>query len=113
MEQICKNCKHFNPVTSVCDWYDLIKLENHWCYAFLPKEKEKKMDFDFETLTEDEIKDFMKMAQAELNKRERQRRETLRNAFISAWRKLEDDGATIYLRGEYSQQISLEDLEIE
>lgn len=73
----------------------------------------EKGTFNFEILTENEIEDFIKMARAELGKRERQRRETLRNAFISAWRKLEDDGATIYLKGEYSQQISLEDLEIE
>lgn len=43
MERNCKNCKHFDPVTSFCVWYDCsIKLEGDWCYSFLEKEKENK-----------------------------------------------------------------------
>lgn len=118
MERICKNCEHFNTKTSVCDWKDLIKLENDWCYGFFAKEEEKKMaifdiekgTFNFEILTENEIENFIKTAQAELSKRERKRRETLRNNFISAWRKLEEDGGSIYVCGEH---INLdEDVEI-
>lgn len=118
MERTCKNCKRFNPKTSVCNRYDLIKLETDWCYGFLAKEEEKKMaifdiekgTFNFEILTEDEITEFINTAQAELRRRERQRRETLRNAFINAWRKLEEDGGTIYVCGEH---INLdEDVEI-
>ena len=118
MERTCKNCKHFNPDTSICDWTDLIKFENDWCYSFFAKEKEKNMavfnfetgTFNFEILSENELKDFIKTAQAELSQRERKRRETLRNAFISAWRKLEEDGGSIYVCGEH---INLdEDVEI-
>lgn len=70
----------------------------------------EKRTFDFELLTEDKIKEIIKMAQAELNKRERKRREALRAAFIDAWRKLEEDGGSIYVCGEH---INLdEDVEI-
>lgn len=106
MEQICKNCEHFNPDTSVCNWYDLIKLENDWCYGFFLKEEEKKMKFekeafDFKILTENEIKEVIKMAQTELNKREQKRRDALITAFVEAWKKLEDDGGSVYICGEH------------
>ena len=40
-KRICKNCKHFNPETSICNWSNRIELENDWCYSFFKKEDEK------------------------------------------------------------------------
>jgi len=59
----------------------------------------EKRTFDFELLTEDKIKEIIKMGQAELNKRERRRREALIATFIDAWRKLEDDGGSVDVDG--------------
>ncbi len=59
----------------------------------------EKRTFDFELLTEDKIKEIIKMGQAELNKRERRRREALIATFIDAWKKLEDDGGSVDVDG--------------
>lgn len=70
----------------------------------------EKGTFNFEILTENEIKEFIETARTELDKRERLKRETLRNAFINAWRKVEENGGSIYVCGE---RINLEeDLDI-
>ena len=85
MERVCKNCTHFNPDTSICDFKDLIKLENDWCWGFLEEEKENKMKV------------------LDINKDQ-----------LRLLTDLEEDGATIFFKESYMlEKVDLNDLEIE
>lgn len=65
---------------------------------------------DFTDYELEKITDAIAM---EIDKRAFARRKKLKEAFFKAWKDLEEDGATIFFSGEYSEAISLEDLEIE
>ena len=112
MQQICKNCKHFNPDTFICDRSDCIKLENDWCYGFFAKEKEiKKMTAnEMRNLSEEELTNLVEQARNELCRRSIERRNKLLEAFYEAYYALVEDGA-YFCVGEYTIN-SKDDFEI-
>lgn len=73
--------------------------------------------FDFEeelsTFTVDELNEILDVTRHEIARRDKERREELKRNFFKAWKALADDGAEIYLSGEYAEPIYLEDVEIE
>ena len=120
MERVCKNCTHFNPDTSICDFKDLIKLENDWCWGFLEEEKENKMTVldinkdQLRLLTDYELESIIETVSKEIDNRTIARRENLKEAFFKAWKDLEEDGATIFCKESYMlEKVNLNDLEIE
>lgn len=63
--------------------------------------------------TDYELEKIAEAVAKERDERDFARRNELTEAFVKAWKALEEDGATIFFSGEYSEAISLEDLEIE